>query len=444
MPKGFLQVRDRDFTLDGERVMLRGYGLGPLLNLEHFMLGMPGTDYQIRLAIVRAYGEEKAQQFWEAFYRAMIAEPDFEFLQRLGVNSLRVSFNYRLFEDDQNPYVYNENGFAEIDRILKLCEKYGIFAILDLHAAPGSQNPDWHSDNAIGESLLWEHADFRKRTIALWKHIAARYASNRWVGAYDLLNEPVLFIADKKLLNLFYLDLIREIRSVDANHMLFVEGDFYATRFDMLEPFDDPNVALSFHFYPFLHKDSSSRSTQKERVEEELLHNVQLEDITERFKRPLWCGETGARFGHAQREYFESMLADILEIYEERGISWSIWAYKDARTMGTVHPKADSDWMRFSKQASKGWNFWQEFAARFERADEALKAFDYDVPQMEKHKLGFRLLANNMLIQKERYPRIFADTPFESLLGYVDAFCFERCEVWQAVADMVMQHTGKT
>jgi endoglucanase len=443
MIQDFLHVSERDFYFGEEKVILRGYGLGPLLNLEHFMLGMPGTDHQIRSAIIRAYGEDKAQQFWDAYYRAMIDEPDFEFLQRLGVNSLRVSFNYRLFEDDQNPYVYNENGFAEIDRILHLCEKYGIFAILDLHAAPGGQNPDWHSDNALGESLLWEHADFRKRTTALWKYIAAHYAANRWVGAYDLLNEPVLMIPDKKLLNRFYLDLIREIRSVDTNHMLFVEGDFYATRFEMLDPLEDPNAALSFHFYPFFHQDSSEKSTQKERVEEELLRNVPLEEIAERFGRPFWCGETGARFGHPQRDHFESMLADVLDILEARGISWSIWAYKDARTMGAVHPTADSNWMRFSERASDGWSFWQEFPARFERTDEVLKAYNYDVAPMVKHKLAFRLLADNMLIQKERYPRIFEDIPFDSFLGYVDSFRFERCEVWQDVADLVMKHTGK-
>jgi endoglucanase len=444
MNQGFLRVKGQDFDLDGEKIILRGYGLGSLLNLEHFMLGMPGTDAQIRSAIIQAYGEENAKRFWTAYYRAMIDEADFEFLKQLGVNSLRVSFNFRLFEDDQNPYEYHQDGFAEIDRILMLCEKYGIFAILDLHAAPGGQNPDWHSDNALGESLLWEEADFRKRTIALWKHIATHYASNQWIGAYDLLNEPVLMIADKRMLNQFYLDLIREIRSVDPNHMLFVEGDFYATRFDMLDPFDDSNVALSFHFYPFFHQDHSTKTTQKERLKEEMLLNIPLDEITKRFERPLWCGETGARFGHPRREHFESMLEDVLDIFEERGISWSIWAYKDARTMGTVHPKAESDWMDFARQVSKGWSFWREFPARFERAEEALSGYDYDVPDIVKHKIAFRLLANNMLIQKERYPRTFQEIPFESFLGYVDSFRFDRCEVWQTVADLVKKYAVKS
>jgi len=190
MNPSFLRVKDRDFILGDDTVVLRGYGLGSLLNLEHFMLGIPGTDTQIRSAIVSAYGRERADRFWDKYYRTMIDEADFEYLKQLGINAIRIPFNYRLFEDDQKPYVYADSGFTQIDRILDLCGRHEIFAILDLHAAAGGQNPDWHSDNAIGESLLWEHADFRRRTLALWKHIAARYASNRWIAAYDLLNEP--------------------------------------------------------------------------------------------------------------------------------------------------------------------------------------------------------------------------------------------------------------
>jgi len=441
MTSGFLRVKDQDFYLNDEKIVLRGYGLGALLNLEHFMIGIPGTDFQIRTAIINAYGKEKAGQFWEKYYRVMLNEKDFEFLKGLDINALRIPFNYRLFEDDQNPYFYKEEGFKEFDRILGLCERYEIFAVLDLHAAPGGQNPDWHSDNAIGESMLWEHADFRKRTIALWKHIAGHYASNRWIAAYDLLNEPVLMIPDKKLLNHFFFELIREIRTVDPNHVLFVEGDMYATRFEMFAPFEDPNVACSFHFYPFLHQDNSTKPTQKERVEEELFLDVGLEDICERLKRPIWCGETGALFSYGDRDRHESMLEDILEIFEERGISWSLWAYKDARNMGTVHPKADSAWMKFSTLASQGWNFWEEFEEREKYENEALKRYPTEMPALEKRRVGFRILANNQLILKERYAKTFKDIPFKVLLSYLDSFDFDNCETWDRVSSLVMKYT---
>ena len=46
-----------------------------------------------------------------------------------------------------NPRVLKESGFKHLDRVIDLCAEYGIYTILDLHAAPGGQNTDWHSDS---------------------------------------------------------------------------------------------------------------------------------------------------------------------------------------------------------------------------------------------------------------------------------------------------------
>jgi len=441
MSNGFLRVMDRDFYLNGEKIILRGYGIGTWLNLEHFMLGIPGTDSQIRTAIANAYGENKAEEFWQKFYKSMIDENDFEFLKSLGINTLRIPFNYRLIENDQKPYSYMEEGFKEIDRILGLCEQYELYAILDLHAAVGGQNPDWHSDNAIGESLFWEYADFRKRTISLWKYIAKRYASNRWVAAYDLLNEPVVVIQDKRIINQFFIDLISEIRKVDKNHLLFVEGDMYASQFELFEPFEDPNVACSFHFYPFLYQHLYTKQNQKERIEHTLFENVTLKDIFERLKRPVWCGETGALYSPGDRTHQESMLEDVLEIYEKYDVSWSIWTYKDARSMGTVHPKEKSEWMCFSGLTKQKWNFWEEFESRDNCVGEIIKKYSIEISELEKRKIGFRVLANNQLILKEAYTKILQNIPFELLLSYVNSFNYSNCEFWDGVINLVMDYT---
>ncbi len=443
MKNDFLRVNDRDFYLNDRKIILTGYGIGTWLNLEHFMIGIPGTDTQIRTAIVNSYGKNKADQFWRKFYQILINENDFKFLKSLGINTLRIPFNYKLFENDQTPYSYLEEGFREIDRILRLCEQYELYAILDLHAAAGGQNPDWHSDNALGESLFWEYADFRKRTISLWKHIAERYASNKWIAAYDLLNEPVVMIQDKTILNQFFVDLISEIRMVDENHMLFVEGDMYATRFEMFEPFEDPNVACSFHYYPFLHQHLSAKKNQRERIEDMLFKNVSLTDIFDRLKRPVWCGETGALFNHGNRNQHESMLADVLEIFRKYGISWSLWTYKDARSFGTVHPKANSEWMNFSKLARQKWNFWKEFESRDKSVEEIIRQSSSNIPQLERMKIGFRILANNQLVLKEGYPKIFEKIPFEEFLRYLDSFDLKDCEIWDNVRNIVMNCTRK-
>ncbi|MFA5239391.1 MAG: cellulase family glycosylhydrolase [Phycisphaerae bacterium] len=441
MSNGFLRVNGKDFYRDDEKIILRGYGIGSWLNLEHFMLGIPGTDSQMRTAIANAYGKDNAKKFWQKFYTSMVDKSDFQFMKSLGVNAVRIAFNYRLFENDQKPYSYTEEGFEQIDRALGLCEQYGIYAILDLHSAPGWQNPDWHCDNTMGESLFWEHADFRKRTMALWKHIASHYAANKWVGAYDLMNEPVVMTPDKKILNQVSTDLINEIRKVDKNHIIFVQGDMYSSNFDMFEPFEDPNVACSFHFYPFLFQHLyTKKQSQKEQIERTLFENVTLKDISERLKRPVWCGETGGLFSDDNKTQQENILGDGLEIFEKHGISWSIWTYKDARSMGTIHPKADAGWMRFSGSTKQKRDFWDEFKFKDSFVDELAKKYSMEISGMEKRKLGFRILANNQLIMKEVYTKRLKDIPFEEFLGYADSFKYSNCECWEGVVNLVRKY----
>lgn len=67
-------------------------------------------------------------------------EADAKFYKSLGLNAIRVAFNYRHFEDDMNPRVLIEDGFKYLDRVVDICAQAGIYTILDYHAAAGGQN----------------------------------------------------------------------------------------------------------------------------------------------------------------------------------------------------------------------------------------------------------------------------------------------------------------
>jgi endoglucanase len=441
MQTGYIYVKGTDFYVNGNRLILRGYGIGNWLNLEHFMLGLPGTDAQIKGAIKKAYGDKNARLFWEKYWECYVDEEDFRFMKQLGVNTVRIPFNYHLFESDQAPYQFDPNGFAQIDRVLKLCEAYQIYGILDLHAAPGGQNPDWHSDNPYGECLFWEFADFRRRVIALWKYIAQRYKDNPWVGAYDLLNEPSLLIPNPDLVYEFFTELICGIREVDQNHMMFVEGDSYATNFKVFKSLEDPNVACTFHFYPLFSEQEIDTDNQQESIEQILFDRVTLDDIKQRLGRPIWCGETGALFEKGDRAHHVSMLRDMISVLEKHGISWSLWSYKDARSMGTVHPKANSLWMEFSRNARKEWEFWDDFYEGLQVVDQYIEKYPTSIPDGVHRKLWYRILANYQLIITERYHDFFAEIPFDELMEFPESFRFQDCEVWTAITEIVRSHT---
>jgi aryl-phospho-beta-D-glucosidase BglC (GH1 family) len=94
------------------------------------------------------------------------------------LNCIRIPFNYRHFEDDLNPGVYKASGFKTLDRIVERCAAENLYVVLDLHAVPGGQNQDWHSDSGIHKALFWQFKDFQDRMINLWVAIAAHYKGN--------------------------------------------------------------------------------------------------------------------------------------------------------------------------------------------------------------------------------------------------------------------------
>jgi aryl-phospho-beta-D-glucosidase BglC (GH1 family) len=69
--------------------------------------------------------------------------------------------------------------------------KYGVKVIIDLHAAPGSQNGWEHSSSRDG-SQEWGKTDKNiQQTVAVIDFLTARYTKNPSLYAVELINEPL-------------------------------------------------------------------------------------------------------------------------------------------------------------------------------------------------------------------------------------------------------------
>jgi endoglucanase len=114
MVKDYIQVSGKDFVLNNKKIILRGFGIGSWMNIEHFMIGIPGTERMIRNLFTSVYGKEKCEEFFDLFLSSFLTEDDFRFLNGLGINALRLSFNYHHFLDDHNPGEINKRGFFHL------------------------------------------------------------------------------------------------------------------------------------------------------------------------------------------------------------------------------------------------------------------------------------------------------------------------------------------
>jgi hypothetical protein len=333
----FLNV-DRTRIVDevGRAVTLKGVALGGWLMMEGYMsAGRNIPEKTFREEFAKSLGREALEDFTRSYRDTFIQESDIRLIKEWGANCVRVPFNYRLIEFEERPFSLNEEGLTYLDRIVEWCEKYSIYCILDMHAAPGCQNNDWHSDST-GKQELFANDFNRDRYLRLWHFIAGRYASSSAVAGYDILNEPVIDIAHEGTLKDLYEAATREIRDADKRHIIFLEGNIWAQRLKFLGRPRDANTTYSIHTYPptpfvfNLEKDLQYPG----KVYKIIWNRPRLEmlgrpyrRLMERYSVPLYVGEFGVNWrggscGEAR------WVRDMLGLFKKHDLSWTYWTYK--------------------------------------------------------------------------------------------------------------------
>ncbi|KAK3314602.1 glycoside hydrolase superfamily [Apodospora peruviana] len=354
-PKACLRVDGTGIVdADGNRIILKGTATGGHTNMENFITGYPGHEHEMRAAMLEVLGREKYDFFFDKFLEYFFTPHDASFLASLGLNCIRIPINYRHFIDDLNPSVIKPEGFRLIDRIVTACADAGMYTILDMHTFPGGQNQGWHSDAGIHKALFWNFKDFQNRMVDLWVAIAKHYRDNTWVAGYNPMNEP----ADPDHVNLqaWYKRVEKEIRAVDPNHILFLDGNTYAMDFSAFKEVL-PNCAYAMHDYASMGFPSGEpyvgTPEQKEFLQKSYERKV---EFMKGRGVPIWNGEFGPVYAsEAEHEYKKineqryNLLGQQLSIYTSDKTSWSIWLYKDIGFQGMVYVNPETPYMRLLK-----------------------------------------------------------------------------------------------
>jgi endoglucanase len=333
--QGFLQARGSRIVSSesGREVLLRGMGLGGWMLQEPYMLGLSGAainQQDIQSKIVAVVGKERADRFYEAWLQHFITKADIDSLAAWGFNSVRLPMHYALYtlpvEKEPVPgrNTWLREGFRLTDSLLRWCAANRMYLILDLHAAPSGQGNDLPiADRDSSRPSLWQSAACQEKTVALWQELARRYARERWIGAYDLLNETNWNFTDPSdkhgcndslngPMRALFERISTAIRSVDKNHLVIIEGNCWGNNYRNVLPPWDSNMALSFHRYWNENTDASLAS---------------ILSLRERYNIPLWMGESG--------ENSNAWFRDAVRLLEKHDIGWAWWPMKK---MGMNNP----------------------------------------------------------------------------------------------------------
>ncbi|MCI9337347.1 MAG: glycoside hydrolase family 5 protein [Lachnospiraceae bacterium] len=325
----------RDNAGQGEVVQLRGTNAGGYLLQEFWMTTTKQSENvyaeeDIYAILEERFGKGTREELVALYQDHYWTEDDFDYCQQIGMNCIRLPFWYRNLVDENGEFY--ENWSSRLDWFVEEAGKRGIYVILDMHGAPGSQSGSDHSGRdgreekeKASEFFFGENAQANQELYyRIWETVAEHFQDNPWVAAYDLLNEAYSsyrYEATRsaeelhQLLWDIYDTTYRKIRQIDRNHVIIMEAVWFAE--DLPDPgqYGWENVMYEYHHYYWGDYDN--------------LEGKQVEDMRGRlndirradYDVPGYLGEF---------TFFNNLKAweKALKLVDDYGLSWTTWTYK--------------------------------------------------------------------------------------------------------------------
>lgn len=310
----------------GDEVILRGINAGGLFVTEHWMTGFnksnPKNDYlSLSRTFISRFGEEDTKRLWQTYRQNWWSDADFENCAEMGINVIRLPFTYMNVDFAAITDLENAGqsyDFSALDEFVEAAAEHGIYTILDLHGAYGSQNGQDHSGQIFdtpGEVTFYENEQLISLTVKLWGALAEHFRTNSNVIGYDILNEPgeKAGLTEKRHWDCF--DRIYDaIRATGDRHIVIFESCWDGANLPQPSEYGWETCIYSFHHY------SGDNISYEQFCESWDSKIAEIESWD--FGVPLYMGEFTA-YGKEARWWDYA-----LSLLNEHGWHWTSWTYK--------------------------------------------------------------------------------------------------------------------
>jgi len=306
---------------NGAVVPLMGVNLGGWFIMEKWMCpldsgSLPDT-YSVMQTLDNRFGVATEQSLIRTYQQSWITTTDLDNIKNAGFNVVRVPVWWGQFYllNNVSASGWRADAFDMLDWLVNEAGARGIYVIIDMHGVVGSQSTSDDTGQA-GRNTYWTNSNDQGNTAYMWWEIANHYKGNPTVAGYDLINEPLGAPTGSAVISA-YNQLFGTIRSVDPDHIIFIEGAFTSWNWSALpNPSTQgwTNVVYSMHEYQFNAPDSQVRAGITNQVNDFNNHA--------NYNVPGYIGEFNA-FGNATGTWQFATTS-----FNQAGLSWTPWAYK--------------------------------------------------------------------------------------------------------------------
>jgi endoglucanase len=351
----------------GDTVRLYGVNIGGWEIIETWMAPMngPHNEWDARNVLANRFGWDSAVALKKIYLNSWFRSDDFPRIAAEHLNCVRLPLLWCDFMDTNGNWLKKTDGtpdFTLLDSFVVNASKSGLYTVFDLHGAPGSQNGADHSGRENGK-LLYSVPKYKTFLINWWKGIASHFKCVAAVAGYDLLNEPSSTYTSPMGADVvaLYDTLYKEIRKIDPDHMIFMEGVWFWDVLPRPSTINWTNVVYQLHWY----YSGDPVGGVNNDVNNALIY-------MNNWKVPCFIGEF----------HFSGQTAYGTNKMSQNAISWTMWTYKIdfnsdwgmyVPANGSSTPNLNTD--TYAQIAQK-WNTWdtQNHFTRNSGVADALKA----------------------------------------------------------------------
>lgn len=258
---------------------------------------------------------------------------DFKFLYRHGINTVRIPVGWWIAFDPDPPAPFIGGSLEALDNAFSWALAYNLMCIIDLHAAPGSQNGMEHSASNDG-TLEWPNSPaYISKTLDVIDFLASRYGKHPALLGIELLNEPSADLVPLDTLVSYYKQGYNIVRKYSSKaYVIICQRIGKADPMELYEAdIGSHNLVVDLHYYNLFDRffDHLSPSENIEIIYKNRQTQIQALNSA---NGPLvfvgeWVNEWNVTNG-SQADYQNFGRAQ-LEVYNAASFGWTYWTLKN-------------------------------------------------------------------------------------------------------------------
>ncbi|XP_017219420.1 probable glucan 1,3-beta-glucosidase A isoform X1 [Daucus carota subsp. sativus] len=286
-------------------------------------------DYQL----ANGYGPDKAKEVLKTHRDGFVTEQDFDFLYRHGINTVRIPVGWWIASDPNPPAPFIGGTLDALDNAFSWAQAYNIKCIIDLHAAPGSQNGMEHSASRDG-TTGWPTPSHISQTLNVIKFLASRYAEHPALLGIELLNEPSAWTVPLDILISYYQQGYQIVRKYSPTAYVIV-----CQRIGNADPIEiyqadigSRNVVVDLHYYNLFDTNFINMSAADNIQFIHKSRETQLQALNSRNGPLIFIGEWVNEWDvvNSSNADYQDFGRTQLDVYNMASFGWSYWTLKNA------------------------------------------------------------------------------------------------------------------